>query len=144
MKNILLNQKNPFFFQLVIGMIRIHSTLHVFSKIGLVMLFFRSVLVRDGFFFSKFACFFIVKYIYIYRSPCVHWTKVCEFLFPFQFTTFIHFFLFIYILGSPKLQAQLYYPCLFLNTKSRLKKSRNLRARRLKKGNQGFYLLVGA
>ena len=29
-------------------MTRIHSTLHVFSKIGLVMLFCRSVLVRDG------------------------------------------------------------------------------------------------
>ena len=38
-------------------MTRINSTLHVFSKIGLVMLFYLSVLVRDGSLFSKSAFF---------------------------------------------------------------------------------------
>ena len=39
-----------------------HLTHHVFSKIGLVMLFCRSVLVRDGFLLSNSAFFSLSKY----------------------------------------------------------------------------------
>ena len=48
---------NEILLQLVTGMTRIHSSLHVFSMIGLVMLFCRSVLVRDGFLLSESAFF---------------------------------------------------------------------------------------
>ena len=60
------SSKQNTFLQLVIGMTRMHSTLRVFSKIGRVMLIFRSVLVRHGFpffffFFSKFAIIKIIQ-----------------------------------------------------------------------------------
>jgi hypothetical protein len=51
-------------FQLVTGMTRIHSTLHVFSKIGLVMPLCHLVLVRNRFFpLSKSAFFLLSKYV---------------------------------------------------------------------------------
>ena len=51
MKSNVLPIKIPF--QLVTGMTRMHSTLHGFSKIGLVMLFCRLVLVRNSFIFFQ-------------------------------------------------------------------------------------------
>ena len=49
-------------FQLVTGLTRMHSTLHGFSKIGLVMLFCRSVPVRNSSFFFQNLPFFTIKY----------------------------------------------------------------------------------
>ena len=82
---------NNLSFQLVTGMTRIHSTLHVFSKIIPVTPFWPLVLVRKASFFP-FQNFpiFIIK---ICRSACVHWTKVClsnqsifnHYFFPFLF-----------------------------------------------------------
>ena len=80
-------------------MTHIHSTLHVFSKIGHGMLFSRSVLVRDTF-FSFFKIYLFFQLSKIYRSPCVHWTEVCGF-YSFPIKTFIFsFFLFFHRFGE--------------------------------------------
>ena len=125
---------NNLSFQLVTGMTRIHSTLHVFSKIILVTPFWPLVLVRKASFFP-FQNFpiFIIK---ICRSSCVHWTKVC------LIKVFLTIIFFLFFSGSPKLKARQYYPCLFLNINLRLKRSHNSRTRRSKKGNREFYLCV--
>ena len=48
-------------FQLVTGMTRKHSTLHGFSKIGLVMLFCRLALVRNNFIFQNLLIYKLSK-----------------------------------------------------------------------------------
>jgi hypothetical protein len=90
-------------FQLVTGMTLIHSTLRGFSKIGLVMLFCRSALVRNSFFFFQDLHFSLSKYAgaracigrkYIDLTPLrsKHFVKMQNY----------------FLLGSPKLKAQQY------------------------------------
>ena len=90
---------NKMSFQLVTGKTRMYSILHVFSKIGLVMLFCRLVVVRNSFHLSKICLFFIIK---ICRSSCVPRTKVCgSFFFPITIIIIkCHF-----LTGSVKLKA---------------------------------------
>ena len=88
-----------FSIQLVTGMTRIHSTLPVFSKIGLVMPFCHLVLVRNSFLlFSPSDNAF--------RSTCVHWTKVCIF---YSFPTKAFFLdqrsFFVLLIDSSRLKA---------------------------------------
>ena len=85
----ILIMKKKYLFQLVTGMTPIHSVLHVFSKIGLVMLLYRSVLVRGSPFSKSFLFFYIIK---ICRSSCVHWTKVCWIFTPFPNKRILFFY----------------------------------------------------
>ena len=96
--------QNKITFQLVTGMNRIHSILHVFSKIGLVTPLCLLVLVRNSFFTSESAFFF--------SSPKCAGSRTCIGRKYVDFTTFqwkhsfflLFFFFQLLISGSPKLK----------------------------------------